>query len=120
MSIYQRGTKLSKRLMKKFTQGAGALIIPGEPTGSPLNPMPGTPEEHAFDFTLIQGGALYRFKTDLFVPETDIMVTTSPIAATPKAGHLVTLNGDSYQVVDSTPATLDSDNPIVWRLTLRK
>ena len=120
MSIYQRGTKLSKRLMKKFTQGAGVLIIPGEPTGSSLNPMPSTPEEHSFDFTLIQGGALYQFKTDLFVPETDIMVTTSSIAATPKAGHLVTLNGDSYQVVDSTPATLDPDNPIVWRLTLRK
>jgi len=120
MSIYQRGTSLSKRLMKKFTQGSGVLIIPGEPTGSPLNPIPGTPEEYAFDFTLIQGGALYRFKTDLFVPETDIMITTSPITATPKAGYIVTLNGDSYQVVDSTPATLDPDNPIVWRLTLRR
>ena len=120
MSIYQHGTKLSKRLMKKFTQGSGVLIIPGKPTGSPLNPMPGTPEEHPFDFTLIQGGALYQFKTDLFVPETDIMVTTSPIAATPKAGHLVTLNGNDYQIVDSTPATLDPDSPIVGRLTLRR
>ena len=118
-SIYQKLQPTADRLMKKYTQGNGVIIVPGEPTWTPWDPEPGEPKEHSFDYVKAKASMMYQYKNDSRVEETDLLIIASKMEVVPEIGQSVKLNEDEYQIVMVDPATLVDGSPMIYWMALR-
>lgn len=118
-SIYGRLQPKADRLMAKFTQGAGILVVAGEKTGPDWNPVAGEPTEHPFNYTKAKSSLMFKYREDSRIEESDLLIIASRMVVVPKLKDQVKLDGVVYQIVMVDPATLVQGKPMVYRLALR-
>lgn len=120
MSLYSKAGKTADRLMAKYTQGKGVLVVPGAVSGDEWDPVYSDPVEVPFNYTKASQSEMFKYVANSLITETDLLIIASQMDATPETGMAVSLDGVEYTLIHCDPATLVKGLPIVWRFGLRR
>lgn len=102
------------------SQGVLVYRAPGAATGPEWDPQPGTPTDYPCKGWNITGEKRNKYIAGGFIQSSDVLISVTPFAVAPTLDGVMSINGVDHQIIMVDPATLDPDNPVVWRIGCRK
>ena len=119
MGIYDDMQSALKYEVDNFaSQGVLVYNAPGDP-GDPFNP-PTDGQDYPVKGWNITGNKRNKYIEGGYIIASDVLLSVVPFGVKPSMSGTMTINGEIHQIVFVDPATIDPDNPVVWRIGCRK
>lgn len=100
------------------SQGVIVYNAPGT-EGDPFNP-PTAGVDYPISGWNITGSKRNKYIEGGYIVSSDVLISVVPFSVAPVMSGKITINGNAFQIIMIDPATLDPDNPVVWRIGCRK
>lgn len=119
MSIYaDMQAALAQEVAAVAAQGDLIYSEPGG-GGDPFNP-PTAGQDYPVQGWNITGNKRNKYIDGGYIIASDVLLSVVPFGVVPTLAGAMSINGVVHQIVMVDPATLDPDNPVVWRIGCRK
>lgn len=119
MDIYEDMQEaLADEVDEVAQQGVLVYSAPGT-EGDPFNP-PTDGQDYPVQGWNITGNKRNKYIEGGYIVASDVLLSVVPFGVVPTLAGTMSINGVVHQIVMIDPATLDPDNPVVWRIGCRK
>lgn len=119
MNIYDdMQSALAYEVENFASQGTLVYNAPGT-EGDPFNP-PTAGQDYPVQGWNITGNKRNKYIEGGYIVSSDVLLSVVPFGVVPTLAGTMSINGVVNQIVLVDPATVDPDNPVVWRIGCRK